>query len=83
MYPDPTSTIDATLAAAGSKATYAGGAATVGGWLLSSEGAAFCGIVIAALGLAVNFYFKRREDKRLQAEHEARMGEILRDMGPR
>ena len=37
-----------------------------------------CGIIIGLLGLIVNFYFKRREDKRLQAEHEIRMAELMR-----
>ena len=78
MKSDHTSTIDATFAAAGSKATYAGAGASVSGWLLSSEGAAMCGIIIGLLGLIVNFYFKRREDKRLQAEHEIRMAELMR-----
>lgn len=66
-------TSDAALAAVGSKATYAGAGASVSGWLLSSEGAALVGILIGILGLLVNFYFKRREDRRLQEEHDARM----------
>lgn len=66
-------TIDAAMAAAGSKATYAGAGASVSSWLFSSEAGVFAGIVIGLAGLAVNFYFKRREDRRLQEEHDARM----------
>lgn len=69
-------TIDAAVAAAGSKATYAGAGASISSWLFSSEAGVLCGIVIGLAGFAVNFYFKRREDKRLQEEHEARMREF-------
>lgn len=68
------------LAAVGSKATFAGAGTTIGGWLLSSEGAVFVGIVLGVLGLLVNVWFSRRRDAReqrqlelRQAEHEARM----------
>lgn len=66
-------TLDATIAAAGSKATYAGASTSVAGWLLSSEAAALCGIILGVVGLLVNYWFRRREDQRQQIEHEARM----------
>lgn len=66
-------TLDATIAAAGSKTTYAGATTSVAGWIFSSEFAALCGIIVGVVGLLVNYWFKRREDIRQQAEHEARM----------
>jgi hypothetical protein len=73
--------IDATIAAAGHKATMGGAAASGLSWFLSSEFGVLCGILIGFLGLMVNFWFRRREDKRHQAEHEARMRK-LRDSAP-
>jgi hypothetical protein len=69
---------DSFFAAAGSKTTQAGAGVATFSWFFSSEFGVFCGIVIGLLGLAVNIYFKRREDRRLQAEHEARMDYIRR-----
>lgn len=69
-------TIDATLAAAGSKATYTGAGASLVGWLTSSEAGVIFGIVLGVIGLLVNLYFKHRDDKRQQIEHEARMRAI-------
>lgn len=69
-------TIDATLAAAGSKATYTGAGASLVGWLTSSEAGVIFGIVLGVIGLLVNLYFKHRDDRRQQTEHEARMRAI-------
>lgn len=69
-------TIDATLAAAGSKATYAGADTSLLSWLASSEAGVVFGIVLGVVGLLVNLYFKWRDDKRQQIEHEARMRAI-------
>ena len=65
--------IEATLAAVGSKATYGGASATVASWFLSSEFGMLMGIFIGVAGLITNFYFKYKEDKRKQAEHDKRM----------
>lgn len=70
-------TIDAAVAAAGSKATYAGAGASISSWLFSSEAGVLAGIVLGVLGLIVNTIFKVREDRRKQAEHEARMTELI------
>lgn len=69
-----TETIDATLAAAGSKATYAGAGTTVTGWLLSSEFGVLAGILIGVCGLCIQWYYRHKQDKREQAEHDRRMG---------
>lgn len=65
---------EATMAAVGSKATYGGASATVASWFLSSEFGMLMGIVIGLIGLAVNAYYKHKEDKRRQEEHDRRMG---------
>jgi len=66
-------TMDGTIAAVGSKATYTGAGMTVGGWLLSSEFAVLMGIVIGVAGFFVNWFYRHRQDEREHAEHEARM----------
>lgn len=65
------------MAATGSKATYTGASVTAGGWLLSSEAGVFIGILIGIAGLALNYYFKRREDQRMQEEHDIRVRMML------
>jgi len=66
-------TLDATLAAAGSKATYTGASASVVAWFLSSEFGMLAGLGIGIAGLGVNWYYKHKEDRRRQAEHDKRM----------
>lgn len=77
---DAQHTIDASISAAGSKATYAGATTAVGSWFLSSEFGVLCGVVIGIAGLIVNIYFKRREDKRLQVEHEIRVQNMREEL---
>lgn len=69
----PQIAFDSTMAAAGSKATYGGASATVASWFLSSEFGMLMGIAIGIAGLITNFYFKYKEDKRQQAEHDRKM----------
>lgn len=69
-----TPTIEATLAAVGSKATYTGAGASVLGWLMSSQAGILFGIILGVGGFMVNWYYRAKEDKRQQAEHERRMG---------
>jgi hypothetical protein len=64
---------DATMAAAGSKATYAGASTSIAGWLLSSEFGVLIGLVLGVGGFLLNWYYRHKEDKRQQAEHERRM----------
>lgn len=65
---------EATMATVGSKATYGGASATVASWFLSSEFGMLMGIFIGVVGLVVNVYYKHKEDKRRQEEHDRRMG---------
>lgn len=67
-------TIDATMAAIGSKATYTGAGASVMGWVFSSEFGVLFGIFLGLSGLAINWYYKAKADRREQAEHDRRMG---------
>jgi hypothetical protein len=69
-------TIEATLAAVGQKTTIAGASTTGFAWLLSNEGLGFLGLVVAVLGLLMNLYFKRKEDKRQQSLFEAEMQKL-------
>jgi hypothetical protein len=66
-------TIDATMAAVGSKATYTGASASVLGWMISSEFGVLFGLFLGLVGLCVNWFYKHKEDKRQQAEHDRRM----------
>ena len=65
--------IEATIAASASKATYTGAGTSVLGWMLSSEFGMVAGLLIAIAGLLTNFYFQRKRDRREQAEHDRRM----------
>lgn len=69
---------DSTLASIGSKITWAGAATSIGSFLLSSAGAALVGILGVIIGLIIQWYFKRREDSRLEdfrKKEEARLEE--------
>ena len=67
-------TLEATVSAAASKATYTGAGTSVMGWMLSSEFTILIGLLVAIGGFLVNWYYKAKEDKRQQAEHDRRMG---------
>ena len=67
-------TVDATLAAIGSKATYTGAGASIVGWLTSSQAGILFGIILGVGGFLVNWYYRAKEDRRQQAEHDRRMG---------
>lgn len=69
-----THTVDATMAALGSKATYTGAGASILGWLMSSQAGILFGILIGVGGFLVNWYYRHKEDKRRQEEHDRRMG---------
>jgi hypothetical protein len=43
-------------------------------WLLSEKGVALIGVGIGLAGLALQFYFQRKRDKREESEHQVRMG---------
>lgn len=71
-------TLDATLATVGSKATYTGAGTSIFGWMTSNEFAVLIGACVAVGGFIVNWYYRHKEDKRQQEEHERRMRELGR-----
>lgn len=75
-----TQAADAALAASASKATYGGAASSGLGVMFSSEAAALAGALVAVLGLLINLYFRRRQDRREEREHELRMRSIEREV---
>jgi hypothetical protein len=74
MTPDQQVTFEATMAAAGSKATYTGAGTSIMGWMLSSEFGILVGVVLGVGGFVVNWYYRAKEDRRREAEHNCRMG---------
>jgi hypothetical protein len=52
--------IETTIAAAGGKVMYTGSGVALGGWAVSSEMVGLIGVLIAAIGLGVNWYYKHK-----------------------
>ena len=67
---------DAAVAASASKVMYTGGGVASTGFVLSNEVIGLVGLLIALAGFFVNLYYKRRDDKRLQAFHDAKMAQL-------
>lgn len=67
-------TLDA-LGATSSKAFVAGATINGWGWLMSNEFYGAMGVLIALAGLAMNLYYKWASNRRVAAEHAARMAE--------
>jgi hypothetical protein len=79
------STVDTTMAAVGSKATYAGATTTVGAWFLSSEFGVLMGVLIGIVGVSIQWYYKHKltmaeirykqeQNEREKEAHERLMG---------
>ena len=64
---------EATIATVAQKFTVAGGSTAVVGGLTANEIAAFGGLAVAVIGLLVQFYFKRKDDRRREEAHRAHM----------
>lgn len=62
--------------AVSNKATITGAGVGVVGWAAQVNWLGICGVLIAALGFAVNFYFQRRRDQREARESEARIAAL-------
>lgn len=67
---------DAAVAAVAHKVTTAGGGVALWGGLTANDIAAFGGLLIAAIGLAVQIYFKRKADRRDAELQTARLAAI-------
>ena len=65
------------MASIGSGATKTGASGAVLGWLFSQEVLAVIGVLIAIVGLFVNWYYKHQDNKRAKLEHELRVRELM------
>lgn len=72
------SEIDALGVVAGKTGALGGSAGAVVFGFSANEFAAFCGVVVALLGLAVQIYFSRRKDQREQAVHVEQMRRLIK-----
>lgn len=68
--------LEAAVASGASKVTYVGSGATIFGTVVSDQFTVFFGAAIALLGFVVNFYFRLKEDRRLQALHDLKMKQL-------
>lgn len=71
-------TLDATMAAVGTKATYAGAGVSGLGWFLSDEFFGLAGVLIGLAGLLITLHYKRQAHKLRVREHELRAELLLR-----
>jgi hypothetical protein len=65
------------LGTAGTNTITAGASLTGFGWLTSNEFFGLVGALVAVMGLAITWYYKREANRRHAREHELRM-ELLR-----
>lgn len=71
---------DAVMAAIGKNMAVGGGGSTVLFWGMGiSELAALGGLLVAVIGLCIQFYYKRRSDRRESELHTARLEELRRE----
>lgn len=70
---DVTRALDATAALVGHKMAQGGGWGAFIAWMLSERGVALAGIVIGIVGLCIQWYYRRKQDRREQEAHERRM----------
>lgn len=73
---DHQTAFEAAVAASASKIMYTGGAASGAGFVLSNELIGAIGLVIALAGFVVNWYYRRKDDRRRQHEHDAKMAQL-------
>lgn len=69
---------DAIAVAVGKTATYSGGASAFVFGLTANELAAIGGLLVAAIGICIQWYYGRRRDRRETEYHTARL-ERLRE----
>ncbi len=74
MTPEHQAAFETAMATAGSKATFGGASTSIVSWMLSSEFGILFGLVLGLAGFLVNLYYKHKQDKREQIEHDRKMG---------
>lgn len=72
---------DHAIAAIANKASVAGSGLALWGGLSASDIAAFGGLLIAAIGLCVQWYYKRKGDRRDSELHSVQMDEARKALG--
>ena len=82
MKKEAADTIDAAMAAVGTKATYAGASVSGLGWFLSNEFFGLAGVIIGAVGLLITWYYKHKADVRHTREHDLRVDMLRRGRRP-
>lgn len=70
---------DTVIAAAAHKVSTAGGATALLGGLTANDIAAFGGLFIAVVGLLIQWYYKRKADRRADELHQARLAAARED----
>lgn len=71
-------TLDATMAALGSKATYTGAGVSGLGWFLSNEFFGLAGVCIGLAGLLITWHYKRQAHLLRVREHDLRTDLLMR-----
>ncbi|WP_205548617.1 holin [Pseudomonas carnis] len=74
--PTPESIVEVVGASVANKGMIVGGAAGMVGWLSQVNWIGIAGVVVAVLGLMINFYFQVRRDRREAVESAARNEEL-------
>lgn len=75
-------TLEQAIAASASKVTYVSAGSIGFGWLLSSEAAVFFGIIGVVAGNIINWWFKRKADKREEELHKLKIKEFHATRSP-
>lgn len=70
------SAASAAVAGWATKATYTGAGALLIGWLTSSQFGVLAGLLLGFSGFLVNWYYKAREDRRQEREHQLKVRNI-------
>lgn len=71
-------TLDATMAAVGTKATYTGAGVSGLGWFLSNEFFGLAGVAIGLAGLLITWHYKRQAHRLRVREHDLRAELLMR-----
>lgn len=77
----PEGLIEVVGASVANKLTFGGAATGFIGWLVQVNWIGLAGVLIALAGLAANYYFSHRRDKREQAESLARIDALRERCG--
>lgn len=74
-HPNVQEAAEAAIAASATKVMYAGSAGGILGAISAHDAVAWVGAAVAIGGFFVNLYYRYRQDKREEREHQRRMSE--------